>query len=194
MNIVLENSTPGGLAYIWQSEWVGIVAIKTETTQIHFWSDVFAAFASSDRKVPIRKLKERRRQRKRERQKSNRIILVKQLCTCIALFRRFLCRLCTTTTWKSLISRFVENGNTEQQISFSFPELWYKPLEINSKKITNIWRIKRDRISAIKFEEARLFQWRFRSRHRPCCLKLSDWILLSLSSNFDSARGNTHKR
>ena len=38
-----------------QSKWVGIIAIKkekTERTQIHFWSDVFAAVASSNRKVP----------------------------------------------------------------------------------------------------------------------------------------------
>ena len=51
--MVLRNLTPGGFAYIWQSKWVGIIAIKTERTQIHFWSDVFAAFVSSYRKVPI---------------------------------------------------------------------------------------------------------------------------------------------
>ena len=32
---------------------------------------------------------------------------------------------CTTTTWNSLILRFVEDGNTRQQ--FSFPELWCSP-------------------------------------------------------------------
>ena len=30
---------------------------------------------------------------------------------------------CTTTTWMCLISGFVEDGNTRQQLSFSFPEL-----------------------------------------------------------------------
>ena len=50
--MVLRNSTPGGFAYIWQSKWVGIIAMKTERTQIHFWIDVFAVVASSDRKVP----------------------------------------------------------------------------------------------------------------------------------------------
>ena len=49
LNMVLRNSTPGGFAYIWQSKWVGIIVIKTERKQIHFWSDVFAAFASSYR-------------------------------------------------------------------------------------------------------------------------------------------------
>ena len=38
-------------------------------------------------------------------------------------FCTFLCRHCTTTTWKCLISRFVENMNTRQQLYFSFPNL-----------------------------------------------------------------------
>ena len=28
---------------------------------------------------------------------------------------------------------FVEDGNTRQQLSFSFPELWHSPLEFNSR-------------------------------------------------------------
>ena len=83
----------------------------------------------------IRELKQRQRRRQRERQKGNRFRSAKQqLCTCITLFCTFLCRRCTTTTWKCLISRFVEDGNTRQQLSFSFPELWNSPLEIPSKK------------------------------------------------------------
>ena len=78
------------------------------------------------------------------------------LCTCITPFCTFLSRRSTTTTWKYQISRFVEDGNTKQQFSFSFPELWYNPLEFNSKKFANIWRIKRDGMSAIKFEAARI--------------------------------------
>ena len=104
-----------------------------------------------------RELKQRRRWRQRERQKSKRFRLTKQqLCTCITLFCTFLCRRCTTTTWKCLISRFVEDGNTGQQLSFSFVELWYSPSELNCQKIANIWRIKRDGISAIKFKAARI--------------------------------------
>ena len=34
------------------SKWVGIIAIKTERTQIHFLSDVLVAVASLDLKVP----------------------------------------------------------------------------------------------------------------------------------------------
>ena len=38
---------------MWQSNWVGIIAVKTERRQIHFLSDVFAAIASLDLTVPI---------------------------------------------------------------------------------------------------------------------------------------------
>ena len=69
------------------------------------------------------------------RRRSNRFIFAKQqLRTCMALFCTFLSRRCTTSTWKCLISRFVEDSYTRKQLSFSFPELWYSPLEFNSKK------------------------------------------------------------
>ena len=44
-----------GFAYICQSKWVGIIAIKTERTQIHFLflSDVLVAVAPLDLKVPL---------------------------------------------------------------------------------------------------------------------------------------------
>ena len=48
--------------------------------------------------------------------KSNRLRL-QQLCTCITLFCSFLCRRCTTTTWKCLISRCVRDVN--KRLSFS---------------------------------------------------------------------------
>ena len=53
--MVPRNSTPGGFAYIRQSKWVGIIAIKTERTQIHFLSDVLCliAVASLGLKLPI---------------------------------------------------------------------------------------------------------------------------------------------
>ena len=57
-------SDSGRFAYIWQSRWVGLIAIKTERTQIHFLSDVIVAVASLDLKVHIRELKQwRQRQR-----------------------------------------------------------------------------------------------------------------------------------
>ena len=41
------NSNSGGVAYFSQSKWVGIIAIKTEGTQIHFLSDVLVAVVGS---------------------------------------------------------------------------------------------------------------------------------------------------
>ena len=47
------NSNSGGVAYIWQSKWVGIIPIKAEGTQIDFLSDILVTVASLDLKVPI---------------------------------------------------------------------------------------------------------------------------------------------
>ena len=47
------NSTSGEFAYSWQSTWIGIIAIKTERTQVHFLSGVLVAVASFDLKAPI---------------------------------------------------------------------------------------------------------------------------------------------
>ena len=113
-----------------------------------------------------------------------------QLRTCITLFCTFLCRRCTTTTWKFLISRIVEDVNTRQRLSFSFPELLYTLLEFNSRKncqhLTNWTRWnKRDKVWS---SATSLCKWRFRSRRRPCCL--SSW-LVSLSKYFFQRRTST---
>jgi len=50
--MVPRNSIPGGFAYICQSKGVGIIAIKTERTQIHFLRDVLVEVALLDLKVP----------------------------------------------------------------------------------------------------------------------------------------------
>ena len=59
--MVPRNSAPGGFAYIWQSKWIAIIAIKTERSQIHFLSDVFVAAASLDLKMPIFSVERTRR-------------------------------------------------------------------------------------------------------------------------------------
>ena len=106
-------------------------------------------------------------------EKSNVFRLTKQqLCTCITLFCTFLNRHCTTTTWKCLISRFVEDGNTKQPVSFSFPELWYSLLEFSSRQSCQHLRnwtrwTKRETVWS---RATLLFKWRFRSRRRRCCL------------------------
>ena len=67
---------------------------------------------------------------------------------------------------------FVEDVNTRQWLSFSFPQLWYSLLEFNSRGISQHltnwmgWN-KRDNVwsSANSF-----LKWRFRSRRYYCCL------------------------
>ena len=44
LGIQLQEGSP--TLYIWQSKWVGIIAIRTERTQIHFLSDVIVAVGS----------------------------------------------------------------------------------------------------------------------------------------------------
>ena len=91
---------------------------------------------------------------------------------------------------KCLISRFVEDGNTRQQLSFSFSELWYSSLEFNSKKIANIWRIKRDgrnKREKVLGSANSVFKWRFCSRRRRCCLRWpisNDWNPISQQAVF----------
>ena len=89
---------------------------------------------------------------------------------CIVLSCTFLCRRCMTTTWKCLISHFVEDVNTWQQLSFSFPELWYSRLEFNYKTRWN--KCNKDWGNANS-----LFKWHFCSRRHHCCLS-------SLFSNY----------
>ena len=81
------------------------------------------------------------------REKSNRFRWAKwRLCTCITIFCTFLCRRCTTTTWKRLNSRFVEDAEHKKTTFFFF-----------SKNFDTVfWRIKRDGISAMKFEATRI--------------------------------------
>ena len=55
LDMVSNNSIPGGFAYIWQNKWVGIIPIKTERTQIHFLSVALVAVAWLNLKVPIKK-------------------------------------------------------------------------------------------------------------------------------------------
>ena len=50
-------------------------------------------------------------------------------------FCTFLCRRCTTTTWKCLIASFMKDVNKRRRISFSFSKLECGPQEINSMEI-----------------------------------------------------------
>ena len=57
---------------------------------------------------------------------------------------------------KCLNSRFVEAGNTRQQLSVLFLNFDTVLKNSTPKTIANIWRIKRDGISVIKFEAVRI--------------------------------------
>ena len=46
--MVTRNSASWGFSYIWESKWVGVIALKTERTQIHFLCDVLFAVAPLD--------------------------------------------------------------------------------------------------------------------------------------------------
>ena len=52
LDMVPWNWTLVGFSYIWQSNWVGKIAIKTERKQVPFLSDVFEPIVSLDHKVP----------------------------------------------------------------------------------------------------------------------------------------------
>ena len=64
--------------------------------------------------------------------KKHRFILAKQqLRTCISLFSTFLCRHCTTTMWKCLISRFTEDVNKRGRIFLSLSKLEFGAQDIH---------------------------------------------------------------
>ena len=83
-----------------------------------------------------RDFKIQRRGRQRERKKKTiGLISKKQLCTCITLFCTFLSRFCTTTTWKCLISRFMENVNKQRRNFISLSELEYSSLKFSFRRV-----------------------------------------------------------
>ena len=55
-----------------------------------------------------------------------------QLGTSITLLFHILAVVARLTAWECLISRFVKDGNSRQQLSFSFLELWYSSLGFKS--------------------------------------------------------------
>ena len=87
-------------------------------------------------------------------------------------FLYIFCRRCTTTKWKCIISRSVEDGNTRQQLS------WNSGIQLR-KKSPKFYKIKRVGIRAMKFEAARFtFRVKFSLPLRSSSLKLPNYILL----------------
>ena len=82
-----------------------------------------------------RELKQRHRRRQRARQKSKGLDWQNNNSTRASrFFVHFFVVTARATTWKYLTSRFVEDVNTRQWLSFSPPELWYSLLEFNSRE------------------------------------------------------------
>ena len=103
----------------------------------------------------------------------NRSHLHFQLCACITLFWYIsLPSLHYSSRRENAYQRFVEDVSAGPRLSLSFPELWYSLLELNPRKncqhLTN-WKrwAKGDKVWS---SAASLFEWRFRSRRRSCCL------------------------
>ena len=71
-----------------------------------------------------------------------------QFYTRITLFCTFLCCHCTTTTWKCLIARFMEDVNKRRRIFLA--KKWTR------EKFAYIWHFHRFEINATKFKETRI--------------------------------------
>ena len=105
--------------------------------------------------------------------KSNRFWLVKQqLGPRIMLFCTFPCRRCTTTTWKCLISRFIEDVNTWDN---NFPFLFLNFDTVFRIQLRNIYQHSTNLMSWNKRVKVwgranSLFKWRFCNRQRRYCL------------------------
>ena len=77
-----------------------------------------------------------RRGRQRERHKDNRFNKQNNnFARTSHFFCTFLSRFCTNTTWKCLISRFMENANKQRRNLNSGFELKYGPLKFNFRRV-----------------------------------------------------------
>ena len=101
-------------------------------------------------------LKQQQRRRQRERQKSDRFRLAKQqLCACITPFLYISLQSLHDCDVKLFNFTFLENVNTRQRLSCSFPELrLWSPLV--SEKFATIWWIEQDTINTMKPEVVRI--------------------------------------
>ena len=100
------------------------------TEHVNLLKRLFSFFGNTVR--VDRGLKQWRRRRQRELQKSNRFRLAKNNKSARAS-RFFVHCFAVTARQRREIPRFVEDLNTRQRLSFSFPELRYSLLQFNSR-------------------------------------------------------------
>ena len=79
-----------------------------------------------------------------------------QRCTCITLFCTFLCRHCTTTTGKCLISRFIMDVNKQRLNFLSLSELDMVLRNSAQKGFACIWQSKWFGVIAIEIERTQI--------------------------------------
>ena len=82
-----------------------------------------------------RDFKVQRRGRQRERQKNNRFYTQNNNCARASRFFVYFLARYTTTSWKGLISRFMEDINKQRRNFISLFELGYGPWEFNSRRV-----------------------------------------------------------
>ena len=125
-------------------------------------------------KLGHRELKPRRRGRQQERQKSNRFRLAKNnFARASRFFVDFFA--VTVRVWRetSCPNFYVFWRTwTQDRLSSYFPELWFSPLELNSRNVcqhlTNWTRW--NKCGKLWSSANSLSKWRFRSRRLCCCL------------------------
>ena len=118
---LLEFISGKKFAKIWRIERDRISAKKLEAARIHFSSDVFLAVLVLTPR-PNYNVKKA-------------IGLDWQNNTCITLFCTFLCRHCTTRTWKRLLLRFIDDVNKRRRIFLSLSKLENGPQETIFREI-----------------------------------------------------------
>ena len=126
----------------------------------------------------------RRRRQQRERQNNNRCIKQNnRFARASRFFVHFFAVAAGNTTWKCLISRFMEDTNKRRRNFLSLPKLECGPQEINSKEIRlhftfsvnwnkrdKVWKMlihfKSDVFAAVAVVDAREFKKSLRRRQR----------------------------
>ena len=103
----------------------------------------------------IKDFKIQRRGWQRKRHKNNRFNEQNNNFACASHFCTFLSRFCTTTTWKCLISRLMENINKQWNF-ISLSECRYGLLKLALGGFAYNWKSKWVGINAIKTERMRI--------------------------------------
>ena len=115
----------------------------------------------------IRDFKIQRRGRRWERPKKKTIGFISKITALYVqshVLCTFLSRFCTTTTWKCLISCFMEDVNKQRRNYIYLSELGYGPLKFSFRRVAYIWQSNWARIILIETERTQIHFLKWRSR------------------------------